>query len=135
MLLGGRGPFSDQPVDLSLTPFVDDIAKVHVADTGGTILETYKGSTQALEKALSSGGHSLNDDRTVIVPGAFGPRAYQHIRNLRRLDGRITNEARYLGPVFGRFGHAATETKDESGLPMGAGGAWASFGKNARAGG
>ncbi len=51
----GRSPIDDHPVDLNLTDFVDDIAKVHLQEDEATLLQTYDGSARRLQEELGKG--------------------------------------------------------------------------------
>ena len=107
-----RDPVSNRMADLSLTVYVDDISKTHIADPTHRkrVLRVAKRAEKSLTSKLEDKGVKLNSKKTEYLIGCYGGGAMARRARLRRHLPTAKREVRYLGPVFGRTGALGTET-------------------------
>ena len=83
MCLHTRCPFSGRMADLSITSYVDDIAKKHVAEDNKKD-KTYhvaKAAEGSLTKKMAEIGVCLNPTKTEYHIGCFGPGCFRRRKN------------------------------------------------------
>eukprot|EP00959_Pyramimonas_sp_CCMP1952_P144394 3022659-Pyramimonas_sp.AAC.1 len=105
-LLETEHPITNTDHSLSLSLFMDDIAKIHVITEGSSsevITHLLNDLTHRLEKVIERGGWSLNAGKTnhlLCFRGEGSYQATQRLRMSKELHGAACREVRALGPFI-----------------------------------